>query len=722
MFDVIAPSAPVDLVVRRELPLPMAADYDYRSINPSTNDEQVLLLPTSTPVPLTPGPWYLGVARLDVATNDLTYAIRATSFTSVPPSIMELTNALPFTNDLTVAATQYYQFRVSTNAVQANFELLGLTGDADLFIRPGSSLPGTNNFAYASTNAGTNAEFIAVATNSLPVALTAGDWFIGVVNRDSTPLSYSIQATEFIPATPLLVELTNGVPFTNTVLAGTGEYNQRADHYLFNVQSNDTWAAFEVWDADVPLDLFVRRETPLATADTYDYLSVNPGTNYEQVLVITNSTPVPLEAGAWSVGVVRLDAATQDVHYVVQALAFNTAPPAITTLSNAVAVTAHVPGDGTQYYQFNVSSNAVQANFELTGLTGNVDLYVRPGSSMPGPDNYVYASTNSGAGDEWVIVTTNSVPVPIMPGGWFLAVVNKDALPVDYTVRVTEFVAGTDVVQLTNGVPFTNDVASVTNRLDSSVDYYVFTVSTNAVRAQFEVLDLDSDVTMVLRHELPLPTLTQYDYQSANPSTNNEEIVIYDFSSPVPLGAGDWYLGVVKLETNQVNYIVRFNEFSQYSANLLITGIQPAADELCLTWTNTVPGVPYYLQGAMALGTSNWFAASPTLTADDTSITWCLPQPTPFRFFRVAEGPAVANAELAVRISDYGMNTNGMALEWISSPVLTFQVEWAPTVTGPWQSFNDSVTSTNGLFRFTDDGSQTGGPDPIRFYRLKSQP
>ncbi len=592
-FEVLAPEAPVDLVVRRELPLPSLADYDYRSINPGLLDEQVLVVTNSTPVPLEAGAWYLGVVRLTPATTNQTYTVRATAFTNEPPAVTVLSNAVAIATNAPDFGPQYYRFNVPTNAVEAHFELLGLTGNVDLFVRPGSSLPSPANYAYASTNAGTNAEFIATATNSLPVPLSAGDWFLTVWNQESNHVDYIVQATAFVPDTPTLPTLTNAEPRPNVVQAGDGEFNQRTDYYVFNVESNANWVLFEVLNPDAPVDLVVRREVPLPTLADYDYRSINLSTNEEQVLVLTNSTPVPLSPGPWYVGVVRLTAAvSNNVSYVVQATAFTNETPIITELTNAVALSTNAPAEGVQFYQFNVSADAVQANFEIQGLTGDVDLYVRPGSSLPGTNNFVYASTNLGFSPEFIAVATNSLPVPLTPGGWFLAVVNREADAVDYTIQVTEFVPDTPtLLTLTNTVPFTNTVTAGTGEFNQRTDYYLFNVASNDVWATFEVFGADAPVDLVLRREVPLPTLAEYDYLSANEGTNDEQVLLLTNTLPVPLASGPWYLGVVRLTpaTNDITYVVRASASAAGApAITVLTNAVP------LTNNVSSPGTNYY--------------------------------------------------------------------------------------------------------------------------------
>ncbi|MBN2505301.1 MAG: hypothetical protein JXQ71_01265, partial [Verrucomicrobia bacterium] len=719
-FEVVQPTADVTLLVTRGLPFPQPGHFDFRSAAPGTGDEYVLVVTNTLPVALAPGDWYLGVTRGGLAVSNLTYAVLATEYSSAPPVIVTLTNGVPFSNSVVAAGTQYYRFQVATGAVQANLELHSLTGDADLFVKPGLPLPDPARFAYAATHAGTQSECIVLTPGSLPAPLTPGDWHLAVVNRAGGPVDYAIQASAFVPGTPALRRLTNGVPLVQTLDPVSFPFHGGTDYFVFEVPVGAVWATFDVLQPTAGVDLVLRRNLPLPTAADHDYRSAHHGTLDEGLLVLTNSSPVPLAPGDWYLGVVHGQPLTNAVSYVVTATAHATAPPIAADLTNAVPFTNAAPGFGTNYYRFRVSSNAVQANFELRHLTGNADLFVKPDLPLPHPARFAYAGTNEGTASEWIAVIPDAGPAPLAPGDWHLAVVIRDAAPVSYAVVVTEFVEGVLLGRLTNGVAFTNTATALPSL---ATDYYALTVSSNKVRAQFEIIDPESDVTLVLRRGLPLPTLAQFDYRSANPSTNQEWLVVYDTSAPVPLSEGAWYVGVVKLETNRVRYTVRFTEFDQFGTNLVITRISPSAISLCIAWTNAVPGVVYHLEGAPLLAAKPaWSAVSPALTATAPDMEWCLPWPTPYRFFQVAEGFPISSNVLptAAELRLLPVGAGGVLFQWTAMPGLSFSVEWASNVTGPWQEFSAPlILFTNGAYRFTDDHSETGSPSPTRFYRVR---
>jgi subtilisin-like proprotein convertase family protein len=68
--------------------------------------------------------------------------------------------------------------------------------------------------------------------------------------------------------------------------------------------------------------------------------------------------------------------------------------------------------------------------------------------------------------------------------------------------------------------------------------------------------------------------------------------------------------------------------------------------------------------------------------------------------------------------------TNGFLLTWFAPTNDIFQVQWSDGLPPVWTSFTNIITysgpttPTNGMFTFFDNGSQTGGLPPIRFYNL----
>jgi len=176
--------------------VPDPRHYDYRSVYPGTNDESIMVLTNSAPVPLTPGAWLIAVVNMEGDPVD--YTLVATESTGPGGNLITLTNAVAYTNSIsTTNGLDYYQFLVSTTGTNVLFQTLGADGNVDLYLSKGLPLPGPGAYQYGSFNSGNTNELIVVDTNSQPVALTPGRWFLGVLNADVNSVRYAVRATEY---------------------------------------------------------------------------------------------------------------------------------------------------------------------------------------------------------------------------------------------------------------------------------------------------------------------------------------------------------------------------------------------------------------------------------------------------------------------------------------------------------------------------------------------
>ena len=161
-------------------------------------------------------------------------------------------------------------------------------------------------------------------------------------------------------------------------------------------------------------------------------------------------------------------------------------------------------------------------------------------------------------------------------------------------------------------------------------------------------------------------------------------------------------------------------EFQDYGTNIVISNPTVSGNSLCFTWSS-LPGIHYVLEGKINVPDSAWTALSSTLTASDYTTTFCLPLPSPFEYFRVAEGLALVPAVPIISSLSYA--TNGTLLQWSGTTNLTFNVQWTPSLApATWRVFPGRVSSSTGTFSFFDDGLHTGGLDTQRFYRLLQVP
>ncbi len=397
------------------------------------------------------------------------------------------------------------------------------------------------------------------------------------------------------------------------------------------------------------------------------------------------------------------------LHLVFQ----NVVPLPVNLLSGSPGTNAIPPGE-IAYFEVNVPVWASFATNTLISASGPVNLLFNPTNPPTGTndgDALLLSGTTAGS----AVVGRTGSPSFIPGGRYFLGVQNTNAFPVTASLEM-EF--DIFVTPLTNGIAFAANNAGGPN----TTDYYIYTVSTNAVRAQFEIENPTDDMTLVARNGFPAATLQDYQFISANPAANDELIVVFKNSTPIPLTPGDWYVSAVNVSGLPVAYSIRATEFPVYGTNVIVTDFAYSTDAFCLTWTS-LPGVNYYVQGRTDLNATNWVTVSPTVTADDVLASWCVPLPSAYHFFRVHEGLAVTPFVPQISIESITCRTNGMMLQWTAPLNLHFAVQYSPTLSpAAWMPFTNVITSTNGACSFFDDGTQCGGLSGPRYYRLQLTP
>jgi hypothetical protein len=156
---------------------------------------------------------------------------------SVVSNVIPLTNGVPLNFTTGAGLTNYFSFDITQTNAAVLFELYNLSGNGDLMAQE-SNLPVTLPY-FASTNSSTNYEQIVIRTNTGPANLNAISWFLGVPNRDSVPVSYTIRA--IIPTNGILI---SGLPLnlagarsgTNVLLA----WGPTVDGEKYEVRTNGT--------------------------------------------------------------------------------------------------------------------------------------------------------------------------------------------------------------------------------------------------------------------------------------------------------------------------------------------------------------------------------------------------------------------------------------------------------------------------------------------------
>jgi hypothetical protein len=137
-------------------------------------------------------------------------------------------------------------------------------------------------------------------------------------------------SVQIVAGTPA-VTLTNGIPSLNRTNNGVGPIE---DSYRYTAVAPVARLQFEILAPTADLTLVVRKGLPQPGLGLFDYISANPGTNDEYILVLTNSSPVPASAGDWYLTAVNRSGTT--ANYTIQATQWATSGQPISLASVSV--------------------------------------------------------------------------------------------------------------------------------------------------------------------------------------------------------------------------------------------------------------------------------------------------------------------------------------------------------------------------------------------------
>ncbi|PYI83509.1 MAG: hypothetical protein DME26_14865, partial [Verrucomicrobia bacterium] len=560
----------------------------------------------------------------NTATNAATYAVRATELQ------VTVTNGVPYAATVPSGRIpDYYQFIVSSNAYQANFETRQANGNVNLYVRRGPPLLLPFNWQYQSSRAGTSDELIAVTTNTVPIPLTPGLWYLAVSNATAAPVSYNVVATE-LATTP-----TNALETTITVTSNSlcVTWNSKiGTNYVVEGKTNLTDAAWDTVSVVI---------TATSTTTTY-CLPLPLPHHYFRVREAT--APVQ-PAGTVAV---KVTLTTNEVcvnwnsqigtNYIVEG------KPDLTT-SNWAAVSPTITATTTNsmyciplpttnhFFRVRESTAPVQpagpVNVKVTVTTNDVCLswnsqigasYLVQGK----PD--LTASNWTGVSPTITAAATNTTYCILLP-------------TTNHFFRVIGLTGPTNVVPAI--ITLSNAVAVTTTNVPSNgPDYYRFIVSSNAASAVFETFNANGNVDVLVRKGLPVPDAGNFQYASTNGGTTGEQLVVVTNSLPQPLTAGEWYLAVINKGATPVAYTVRATEFAPPEAIVArIIQVSLVGSTICFQWESKI-GTNYVLQGKVNANDPQWDAISPTITAVNITTTYCIDRSTSYSIFRVIEGAA----------------------------------------------------------------------------------
>ena len=361
-----------------------------------------------------------------------------------------------------------------------------------------------------------------------------GDWRLSMTDArgdvSGSLIDWQLRLT-FMPTNAAAVRLANGIAYTTNLIGDQPRYfivdvpleAERATNLLTNLSGGPLYL------------LYSETGLPDLTEST-DVLLGGPISAGGQLKSVLNTSLPPLlpRGQRYYMAVRSVDPGASNLFSLRVDLGVR-----ITPLTNGISVLAtNTSPSLTDYFSFTVSTNDVLGvTFSLTSPSANVDLVAIRAPFLPRLNQFDYLSSNLGLSNESIAISRTSLPVPLSPGLWYLGVVNVSGVaPVVYTLIATEQSGSPQ--QLVPGV--------VRNGAQTGVvpDYFYVDVPEGPIGLRVSVNSLDSRLILSGRRELPLPTLTIFDYQTGNSASTNKDLVITIGSQPVPLSQGRWYFSV----------------------------------------------------------------------------------------------------------------------------------------------------------------------------------
>jgi subtilisin-like proprotein convertase family protein len=353
----------------------------------------------------------------------------------VNPPAQILSNAVPVTNTVLPGFITYFVVNVPPWAQFAT-NILTVTGGgpASLLFNQGA-LPGLTNgdFNLLPNVTAPNTGTATLGLATIPPLVPGSQYYLAVTNSGAAPATFALEV-DFGNITPLF----NLTPVTGTILPITTQPN----YFYFDVPAATPAATFLLYNLSGNVDLYAIKGLPLPTQSSFNYDSVNPGTNDDIITIAPNSLPVPLSTGRWYLGVFNDDVAP--VNYTIEAVILT---PTIIPLTNdqRLTMTGVTPlASQETFFSFDITTAPAGALFEIYGMSGNVDLDL-DFNTLPYTAMFFASSTNPGTNDEQIVIRANTPPAgATLNGLWYLGAPSQVSSNVTYTIHA--------VVTDTNGL------------------------------------------------------------------------------------------------------------------------------------------------------------------------------------------------------------------------------------------------------------------------------
>ena len=476
------------------------------------------------------GTWQLQVtdARGGEAGQLIDWQLRMTFMPTNPPTF-RLTNGIAFTTNVVGDDVRYFLVDVPLEAERATNLLVNLSGPPLTLLYSASGIPDpteSDTVTFAS-RLPEGRSFERVIDGNLPPLLPRGQrYYLAVKGAGGISSNeFSIRADFGVRITPLVhrkdLRVTNALPYLQ-------------DYYSYEVPaSNVLGVTFTVTAQTGDVDLYAIRAPKLPGKGQADYESINAGATNETLIIHLDSQPVPLSPGLWYLAVTNVSG-IPGVAYTINATEQR---GRIRELIPGQRVLAEHTGIDDDFYYVTVPTNAVALRVKTRGATNDLVLSSRNRLPVPTLQTFQYQSDLAGSGDEDLLLTPDSQPVPLAGGRWYFGVASVGSKTTPYTI-LADYRFGDAVFQtLNDGLWFDSPATNGPRDLE-----FIFRNPGNVPGITFDLEGLTGEADMEVSPDEP-PPLSPFSFGDPKPGLEPERVTV-QAGRDLPSLERDWYVRV----------------------------------------------------------------------------------------------------------------------------------------------------------------------------------
>jgi hypothetical protein len=486
------------------------------------------------------------------------------------------------------------------------------------------------------------------------------------------------------PTNPIVLNLTNGVPQTNSILAGGIVY------YQVNVPANADFATnILLFTLNGPLNVWLGTNSPTTNVFLFS------GTNGSYTLSTTGTPPL-VPGSTYYLGVQNTNSFT--VNYGIEVdFHLLTATNAPIFISGITAT--NIGGTNGFLLQWQGPTNF---QYEIQWTTNLLPLIVWNTVLNP-VINVVLTSTNG----HYSFFDDGS-----LTGGPAL-------------MKFYRILASPNLGPITNPGPATNAV------LAGATSQAVVTVPANAIAASNFLIAATGPLNVWFNQTNPPTGNTNAGDFLMLSATSAGAFVLTGSSVPPLVPGTNYYLGIQNPGASNVTFVfqVAFGFApTNAMANFSITATNGG---IWLRW-NGLTNYQYQVQWKTNLAPpSAWNTISNIVLTSTTGIFTFFDDGSltggfgPMKFYRLIAWPFMTPIPQTLSISSVTVTniagTNDLLLRWSAPTNYQYGIQWTTNLTLPFSNWfiiaSPVLTLTNGVYTFIDNG-QTGPPAGAKFFRL----